>query len=178
MLAQRRSQTSVHSDRRTSVGDFGPLQRVGLSRGLVALCLWRLEQILQHCNPLDLPLANFLKAQIAAEEESAGSLKKLDFALHRNGQVKFRSEDYDPLLTRFLPSAFKRSGEGLMDRDAALHFVEILEADRQSFFFLMLEGLSEDPPWSRLKAESDQSGDRLRLVKTVLLPPPQSQPAI
>jgi len=173
MLAQHRSYASWHSDRRRLWGDFVPLQRVWLSRGLVALCLWRLEQILQQCNPLDLPLANFLKAQIAAEEESAESLKKLDLALHRNGYVEFCSKECDQLLSRLLPSAFNRSGGGLLDREAALHFVEILEAERQSFFILMLDGLSEDPPGSRLKAESEQSGDRLRLVKTILLPPPQ-----
>jgi len=153
--------------------EFAPLQRVWLSRGLVALCLWRLEQILQQCNPLDTPLTNFLKAQIAAEEESADSLKQLDLVLHRNGPVEFCSQESNQLLSRLLPSAFNRSGGGLLDREAALHFVEILEAERQSFFILMLEGLSEDPPGSRLKAESEQSGDRLRLVKTILLPPPQ-----
>jgi hypothetical protein len=173
MLTQHHSKASEHSEHQCLGDEFGPIQRVWLSRGLVALCLWRLEQILQHCNPLDLPLAIFLKAQIAAEEESANSLKKLDLALHRSGHVEFCSEECDQLLSRFLPSAYNRSGEGLMDRDAALHFVEILETERQSFFFLMLDGLSEDPPGSRLKAESEQSGDRLRLVKTILLPPPQ-----
>jgi hypothetical protein len=173
MLSQHHSQASQHSDHWSLGGDFVPLQRVWLSRGLVALCLWRLEQILQHCDPLDIPLGNFLKAQIAAEEESADSLRKLDLALHRSGPVEFCSDECNQLLSRFLPSAFNRSGEGLMDRDAALHFVEILETERQSFFFLMLEGLSEDPPGSRLKAESEQSGDRLHLVQTILLPPAQ-----
>jgi hypothetical protein len=167
------SQASEHSERRSLGGDFGPLQRVWLSRGLVALCLWRLEQILRHCNPLDLPLANFLKSQIAAEEECADSLRTLDLTLHRSAHVKFSSGECNQLLSRFMPSAFNRSGEGLMDRDAALHFVEILDTERQSFFFLMSDGLSEDPPGSRLKAESEQSGNRLRLVKTILLPPPQ-----
>ena len=49
-------------------------QWVWLSRGLVALCQWRLEHILHHSDPLDLPLEKFLKEQIAAEEESADSL--------------------------------------------------------------------------------------------------------
>lgn len=178
MLARHRSSTDVHSDRRSLGRDFVPLQRVWLSRGLVALCLWRLEQILQQCNPLDHPLTGFLKARIAAEEDSADSLKQLDLALHRSGPVEFCPEECDQLLSRFLPSAFQRSGEGLMDRDAALHFVEILESERRSFFCVMLDGLSEDPPGSRLKAESEQSGDRLRLVQTILLPPPQRQAAI
>jgi hypothetical protein len=178
MLAQHHPRTEARSGHPSLGRDFVPLQRVWLSRGLVALCLWRLEQILQHCNPLDHPLAGFLKAQIAAEEESADSLKQLDLALHRSGPVEFCSEECDQLLSQFLPSAFNRSGEGLMDRDAALHFVEILESERQSFFFVMLDGLSEDPPGSRLKAESERSGDRLRLVRTILLPPPQRQPAI
>jgi hypothetical protein len=173
MLAQRQSPRAVHSERLSIGADFVPLQRVWLSRGLVALCLWRLEQILRRCDPLDHPLATFLKAQIAAEEESAESLQKLDLALHRSGNVEFRSAECDHLLSRFLPSAFNRSGEGLMDREAALHFVEILEAERQSFFFLMLDGLSDDPPGDRLKVESEQSAHRLRLVQTILLPPPQ-----
>jgi len=172
MLAQHQSPTAMHSERLSVGADFDPLQRVWLSRGLVALCMRRLEQILQHCNPLDHPLATFLKAQIAAEKESAESLKKLDLALHRSGNVEFRSEKCDHLLSRFLPSAFNRSGEGLMDREAALHFVEILEAERQSFFFLMLDGLSDDPPGDRLKVESEQSEHRLRLVQTIVLPQP------
>ena len=173
MLAQHHSPTAVHSESRRLGVDFVPLQRVWLSRGLVALCLWRLEQILRHCNPLDHPLATFLKAQIAAEEESAESLRQLDLALHRSGHVEFCSEECDQLLSRFLPSAFNRSGEGLMDREAALHFVEILEAERQSFFFVMLDGLSDDPPGDSLRVESEQSADRLHLVQTILLPPPQ-----
>jgi hypothetical protein len=172
MPAQHRSLTSMHSEGRG--GHFVPLKRVWLSRGLVALCLWRLEQILQQCNPLDLPLATFLKAQIAAEERSAASLKQLDLALPRSGPVGFCSKECDDLLSTFLPSAFSRTGEGLMDRDAALHFVEVLEAERQSFFSHILEGLSEDPPGSRLKAESDHSADRLQLVRTIVLPPPES----
>jgi len=175
MSAQHCPPTGVHSESRRLGGDFLPLQRVWLSRGLVALCLWRLEQILRHCNPLDLPLADFLKAQIAAEEESALSLKQADLALHRSGREEFRSKECDQLLSRFLPSAFNRSGEGLMDRDAALHFVEILEAERQSFFFVMLDGLSNDPPGDRLKVESEHSADRLQLVRTILLPPPRSR---
>jgi hypothetical protein len=174
MPAQPSVHTSAHSERRSLGGDFAPRQRVWLSRGLVALCLWRLEHILHHCNPLDLPLSNFLKEQIAAEEESAENLKRLDWSLHRSGDVEFSSKECDQLLSRLLPSAFIRPGEGLMDRDAALHFVEILEAERQSFFSRILDGLSDDLSGNRLKAELDRSSDRLRLVRTILLPPPQS----
>jgi hypothetical protein len=141
---------------------------------VVALCLCRLEHILDHCNPSDLPLASFLKDQIAAEEESADALKRLDWTLRRDGDLEFCSQEGDQLLTRFLPSAFGRCGEGLMDRDAALHFVEILETERQSFYFRILEGPPDDLSKDRLKAESDRSADRLRLVRTILLPPPQS----
>jgi hypothetical protein len=137
------------------------------------LCQWRLEHILHHCDPADLPLVKFLKEQIAAEEESADSLKRLDWSLSRNDDVRFCSKECDQLLSVFLPSAFSRFGEGLLNREAALHFVEILEFDRHSFFSKILEGLSDDLSGTRLKAESDRSADRLRLVRTILLPPAQ-----
>jgi hypothetical protein len=174
MPAQDQAQSSMLSERRSLGGEFAPQQRVWVSRGVVALCQCRLEYILDRCNPSDLPLANFLKEQIAAEEESADSLKRLDWALHRDGDVEFCSKECDQLLSRFLPSAFSRSGDGVMDRDAALHFVEILEAERQSFFSRILDGLSDDASGVRLRAESDRSADRLRLVRTILLPPPQT----
>lgn len=166
--------TSLKSERRTVGEDFDPVQRVWLSRGVVSLCLWRLEQILRLCNPLDHPLAHFLKAQIAEEEECADSLKQLDMALHRSIHAMFCSEEYDAHLSGFFPSAFSRSGEGRMDREAALHFVELLEVERHFFFTNILEGLSEDPPGSQLKAESTHSADRLHLVRTILLPPANS----
>jgi len=164
----------VRSEARQLGAEFAPRQRVWLSRGVVALCQWRLEHILHHCDPLDLPLAKFLKEQIAAEEESADSLKRLDWALPRNSEVVFCSKECDQLLSVFLPSAFSRFGEGFLDRDVALHFVEILESDRHSFFSHVLEGLSDDLSGNRLKAESERSADRLRLVRTIVLPPAQS----
>jgi len=154
-----------------------PRQRVWLSRGLVALCQWRLEHILHHCDPHDVPLAKFLKEQIAAEEESADSLKRLDWDLPRSNEVVFCSKECDQLLSVFLPSAFSRFGEGFLDREAALHFVEILESDRHSFFSHVLEGLSEDPSGIRLKVESERSAERLRLVRTMVLPPARSSQA-
>jgi len=174
MLAQRHHRTSTPLERRVSEQEYAPQQRVLLSRGVVALCLRRLEHILEHCNSLDIPLTTYLKEQIAAEEESADSLKRLDWTLRRDGDVEFCSTEYDQLLKRYLPSAFGRSGEARMDRDAAFHFVEILETERQAFFSRILQGLSDDPAGKRLKAESDRSADRLRLVRTILLPPPQS----
>jgi len=166
--------TSLHSEHRLPGEHFALRQRVWLSRGVVALCHWRLEHILRHCGPLDLPLANFLKEQIAAEEESADSLKRLDWSFQSGGDVAFAAKEYDQLLSRVLPSALSRTGEGLMDRDAALHFVEILEAERQSFFSRILEGQSDGPAENSLREESDRSAERLRLVRTILLPPPRS----
>ncbi len=153
---------------------FAPRQWVWLSRGLVALCQWRLEHLLHHSDPLDLPLEKFLKELIAAEEESADSLKRLDWALPRGDEAVFCSTDCDQLLTRILPSAFIRCGEGFMDREAALHFVEILESERHAFFSQILETKCADLSETRLKVESDRSADRLRLVRTILLPPAQS----
>ncbi|HLF07114.1 MAG TPA: hypothetical protein VI893_08105 [Thermoplasmata archaeon] len=170
----QRMHPSQHSERRSTGQPFAPRQRVWLSRGVVALCHWRLEHILRHCDPLDLPLANFLKEQIAAEEESADSLKRLDWSLHDGGDLDFAAKEYDQLLSGILPSAFRRTGEGLMDREAALHFVEILDAERNSFFAQLPEGPSEDLAADRLRVESDRSAERLRLVRTILLPPPQS----
>ena len=171
MLAQDYSPAAARSESRRLGKDFIPLQRVWLSRGLVALCLWRLEQILRHCNPSDHPLAAFLKTQITAEGESFETLKTLDLTLPRSGRVEFCSGKFDQLLSKFLPSAFNRFGEGFMDRDAALHFVEVLDSERQSFFFQILDGLSGNPPRDCLRVESEQGTDRLRLVRTILLPP-------
>ena len=173
MLAKQ-APTPLHSERRSPGEDFAPQQRVWLSRGVVALCQWRLEYILRHCDPLDLPLAHFLKERIAAEEESADSLKRLDWSLPGGGDVEFAAKEYDQLLSRVLPSALGRAGEGLMDRDAALHFVETLDTERQSFFSRILDGLPDGLAEDRLKAESDRSVERLRLVRTILLPPPKS----
>lgn len=164
-------------ERRNSGEPLAPRQRVWLSRGVVALCHWRLEHILRHCDPLDLPLADFLKEQIAAEEESADSLKRLDWSLHDGGDLEFAAKEYDQLLSRVLPSAYSRTGE-VMDRDAALHFVETLDAERNSFFAQILEGPSGSLAVDRLKAESDRSAERLRRVKTVLLPPPRSSKSV
>jgi len=174
IAAPMSAQNAVRWLGRNPGGGVAPRQWVWLSRGLVALCQWRLEHILHHSDPLDLPLEKFLKEQIAAEEESADSLKRLDWSLPRSDDAQFCSTECDQLLSRLLPSAFIRCGEGLMDREAALHFVEILESDRHRFFSRIFEaklaGLSE----ARLKAESDRSSDRLRLVRTILLPPAQS----
>lgn len=175
MLAQLHTLTSQPSDHRNVGGEFTPERRVWLSRGVVALCHWRLEHILHNCDPSDLPLAQFLKERIAAEEESADSLKRMDWTLHRNDDVELSAKECDRLLLPFMPSAFSRTGEGHMDRDAALHFVEILESERKSFFIHILQGLSDDLLRVRLKAESDRSEDRLDLVRTVLLPPPRSR---
>jgi len=166
--------TSHPLEHRRPGENFALRQRVWLSRGVVALCQWRLEHLLRHCDPSDLPLASFLKEQIAAEEESADSLKRLDWSFQSGGDVSFAAKEYDQLLSRILPSALSRTGEGLMDRDAALHFVEILDAERQSFFSRILEGLFDGPAEDSLRAESDRSAERLRLVRTILLPPPRS----
>ena len=166
--------TSHPSEHRRAGENLALRQRVWLSRGVVALCQWRLEHILRHCDPSDLPLASFLKEQIAAEEESADSLKRLDWSFQSGGDVTFAAKEYDQLLSRVMPSALGRTGEGLMDRDAALHFVETLETERQAFFSRILEGLSDGPAEDRLRVESDRSEDRIRLVRTIVLPPPQS----
>jgi hypothetical protein len=170
----QRMHPSQQLERRSSNEPLAPRQRVWLSRGVVALCHWRLEHILRHGDPSDLPLADFLKEQIAAEEESADSLKRLDWSLHDGDDLEFVAKEYDQLLSRVLPSAYSRTGEGHMDRDAALHFVETLYAERNSFFAKILEGPSSEPAVDRLRAESDRSAERLRLVQTILLPPPQS----
>lgn len=175
MLTQDLVRPASASELRIPDDDFNPQQRVWLARGLVALCQWRLEQILHNCSPLDLPLSNFLKEQIASEEESADSLKRLNWSLHRGADAEFRSSECDQLLMKFLPSAFSRSGEGLMDREAALHFVEILETERQSFFSRILKDLPRDAAGDRLRAEADRCGERLRLVRTIVLPPPKSR---
>jgi hypothetical protein len=178
IVTQHPVQSLVPCERPSFGGEFPPRQRVWLSRGLVALCQWRLEHILHHCDPVDLPLEKFLKEQIAAEEESADSLKRLDWSLSKGDDVVFCSKECDQLLSMFLPSAFSRFGEGFLNREAALHFVEILESDRHSFFSHILEGLSDDLFGTRLKAESDRSADRLRLVRTILLPPAQSSEVV
>jgi len=171
------TQQPVQVERRSFGVEFAPRQRVWLSMGLVALCQWRLEHILHHCDPLDLPLEKFLKQQVAAEEESADSLKRLDWNLPRGDDVVFCSKECDQLLSELLPSAFCRFGEGLLNREAALHFVDILESDRHSCFSLLLEGLSDGLARTCLKAESDRSAERLHLVRTIVLPPAQSTAA-
>lgn len=173
-MPAQQARTTHHLEHRRPGENLALRQRVWLSRGVVALCQWRLEHILRHCDPSDLPLVSFLKEQIAAEEESADSLKRLDWSFQSGGDVTFAAKEYDQLLSKVMPSALGRTGEGPMDRDAALHFVEILDGERQAFFSRILEGLSDGPAEDRLRAESDRSVDRLRLVRTILLPPPQS----
>jgi len=173
-MPAQQTHTSPYSEHRIPGEHFALRQRVWLSRGVVALCHWRLKHILRRCDPLDLPLANFLKEQIAAEAESADSLKRLDWSFQSGGGIEFAAREYDQLLSRVLPSALGRTGEGLLDRDVALHFVEILNSERQSFFSRILEGLADGLAENRLRVESDRSVERLRLVRTILLPPPQS----
>lgn len=118
---------------------------VALAREAGASCAHRLETILGSADPDDPPLRRYL-AQVVAEQKACleeiqrFEREALSFVPWAPGEKRTRG-----LVQQFFPSLSKKMGEGALNREGALYFVECLEAEEAVF----LRGLAERAPDDR-----------------------------
>jgi hypothetical protein len=96
-------------------------------------CARRLEAILERADRSDTALRRYLAEVV--EEQRECLLRVVRFDVEAAAPVRWAPDDKktQDLVRRFFPSLFQKLGEGSLDRDAALYFVECVEEENTRF---------------------------------------------
>ena len=154
------------------ISELSQKELILLCRGALGLCQGRLEYILENVDPSDGSLCALLEGIVAEEVETVGDFRELDWRMSFIPVQNFDFAEADSILNKHFASALSMFGEGALNRDQALYFVEILEKERSEFFRVIADANAADGSARVFFREYERGLRWIEALRTVILPPP------
>jgi len=129
----------------------------------------RLRMILDRADPHDEALRRYLLELSAHQEGRRRDMEEFDSKV--GGPVGWSPDEKKAkrLLKRFFPSVSQGLGAGHVNREAAMHFVERLEAENSRFYQLLAARAPDDDSRGFFTKEAASEESRLKHNREVLL---------
>ena len=156
------------------ISELSEKELILLCRGALGLCQGRLKYILENADPSDGPLCALLEGIVAEEAETVGDFRELDWRMPFIPDQTFDFAKGDSVLKKHFASALSMFGEGALNRDQALYFVEILEKERSEFFRVIADANAADGSARVFSREHERGLRRIEALRTIVLSHPAS----